>query len=93
MLPLPVGREASPGVAAPPYVRHRPERTLLYQLVDEYYPSFKAHPAAGPDAWRRARRCWTQILYFATRTKPCTKPRNPADPGVNSMKNQNDRIS
>ena len=50
MLPLPVGREASPGVAAPPYVRHRPERTLLYQLVDEYYPSFKAHLAAQGEA-------------------------------------------
>ena len=46
MLPLPVGREASPGVAAPPYVRHRPECTLLYQLVEEYYRSFKAHLAA-----------------------------------------------
>ena len=22
------------------YVRHRPERTLLYQLVEAYYPSF-----------------------------------------------------
>jgi hypothetical protein len=46
MLPLPVGREASLGVAAPPYVRHRQEHTLLYQLVEEYYPSFKAHLAA-----------------------------------------------
>ena len=27
------------------YVRHRPERTLLYQLVQEYYPAFKAHLA------------------------------------------------
>ena len=26
----------------PLYVRHRPERTLLYQLVDEYYPAFEA---------------------------------------------------
>ncbi len=25
------------------YERHRPERTLLYQLVQEYYPAFKAH--------------------------------------------------
>ena len=32
MLPLPVGREASPSVGAPLHVRHRPERTLLYQL-------------------------------------------------------------
>jgi len=40
MLPLPAGREASSGVGSPPYVRHRPERTLLYQLVAEYYPAF-----------------------------------------------------
>jgi hypothetical protein len=46
MLPSPAGREASPGIGAPPYVRHRPERTLLYQLVEEYYPAFKAHLAA-----------------------------------------------
>ena len=46
MLPLPAGREASSGVAAPPHVRHRPERTLLYQLVEEYYPGFKAYLAA-----------------------------------------------
>ena len=25
------------------YERHRPERTLLYQLVEEHYPAFKAH--------------------------------------------------
>ncbi len=29
-----------------PYVRHRPERTLLYQLVAAYYQAFKAHLAA-----------------------------------------------
>ncbi|EGQ9598060.1 hypothetical protein DBT82_RS10265 [Vibrio parahaemolyticus] len=32
MLPLPVGREASPSVGAPLHVRHRPERPFLYQL-------------------------------------------------------------
>jgi len=63
MLPLPTGREASAGVAAPIYerqplsasclpwhlyvrVHHRPERTLLYQLVEDYYPAFKTHLAA-----------------------------------------------
>ena len=46
MLPLPAGREASSGVGALAYVRHRPERTFLYQLVEEYYPAFKAHQAA-----------------------------------------------
>ncbi len=43
MLPSPAGREARPGVGAPLYVHHRPERTLLYQIVDEYYPAFKQH--------------------------------------------------
>ncbi len=42
----PVGRDASTGDGAPVYARHRPERTLLYQLVQEYYPAFKAHLAA-----------------------------------------------
>ena len=46
MLPLPASREASSGVSTPVYTRHRPERTLLYQLVQEYYPAFKAHLAA-----------------------------------------------
>jgi len=40
MQPLPAGREAGPGDGVPGYQRHRPERTLLYQLVDQYYPSF-----------------------------------------------------
>jgi hypothetical protein len=46
MLPLPAGREASSGVGAARYERHRPERTLLYQLIQEYYPALKAHLAA-----------------------------------------------
>ena len=46
MLPLPAGKEASAGVAASRYERHRPERTLLYQLVEDYYPALKAHLAA-----------------------------------------------
>jgi hypothetical protein len=46
MLPLPAGREASAGSGATRYARHRPERTLLYQLVQEYYPALKAHLAA-----------------------------------------------
>jgi hypothetical protein len=45
MLPLPAGREASSGVGAACYERHRPERTLLYQLVEEYNPALKAHLA------------------------------------------------
>ena len=46
MLPLSIGREASPSVGASHYARHRPERTLLYQLVQEYYPAFVSHLAA-----------------------------------------------
>jgi hypothetical protein len=46
MLPLPAGREANPGEGAAHYVRHRPERMLLYQLVEEYYPAFVSAMAA-----------------------------------------------
>ena len=46
MLPSPADREASSGGRPPPYLRRRPERTLLYQLVEEYYPAFEAHLAA-----------------------------------------------
>jgi ribosomal protein S27E len=50
MLPLPAGREASADVAARVYVRHRPERSLLYQIVEEYYPAFVCHMAAQDTA-------------------------------------------
>ena len=46
MLPLPAGREASADIAARVYVRHRPERSLLHQIVEEYYPAFVCHMAA-----------------------------------------------
>ena len=50
MLPSPADREASSGGRPPPYLRRRPERTLLYQLVEEYYPAFNAHlEAQGTD--------------------------------------------
>ena len=39
------GKEASPGNGKPHYQRHRPERTFLYQLVQEHYPVFEAHCA------------------------------------------------
>jgi hypothetical protein len=31
---------------SPPYKRHRPERTLLYQIIEWYYPSFRDVMAA-----------------------------------------------
>jgi len=37
MLSFPTDRKASVGDGAREYVRHRPERTLLYQLVEAYY--------------------------------------------------------
>ena len=40
MLQLPAGREASRVERAPRYERHRPEQTLLYQLIEEYYFDF-----------------------------------------------------
>ena len=42
MLQLPAGREASRSERAPQYGRHRPEQTLFYQLIEEYYPAFEA---------------------------------------------------
>lgn len=35
-----VARMASQDGDAGRYQRHRPEQTLLYQIVDEYYPAF-----------------------------------------------------
>ena len=46
MLQLSTGKEASQGESAGQYARHCPERTLLYQLIDEYYPAFEAQWAA-----------------------------------------------
>ena len=47
MTVLTVGREASAGVAhAVSYARHRPEQTLLYQLVQIHYPAFLVELAA-----------------------------------------------
>jgi len=41
MLQLSAGREASRGGRASQYERHFPEQTLLYQLIEEYYPAFE----------------------------------------------------
>lgn len=46
MFPLPVGREARPSVGGSVYDRQRPERALLYQLVEDYYPALKAYLVA-----------------------------------------------
>ena len=35
-----------PGLSATKYERHRPEQTLLYQIVDKHYPAFLAQLAA-----------------------------------------------
>jgi ribosomal protein S27E len=47
MTPLLAGKDARAGAArGGEYVRHQPERTLLYQLVEQYYPPFVEHLAA-----------------------------------------------
>jgi len=38
-LPLHPHRQAQPNAAAG-YARHRPETTLLYQIIHEYWPDF-----------------------------------------------------
>ena len=42
MLQLSAGKDASEGKGFVRFERHRPEQTLLYQLVEEYYPAFEA---------------------------------------------------
>jgi len=44
MEPLSAGMDAS--VVAPVYERHRPEKTLFYQLVEQHYPAFVTQLAA-----------------------------------------------
>ncbi len=46
MLQLQASTEANLGESGYGYERHRPEQTLLYQLVDAYYPAFVAQLAA-----------------------------------------------
>ena len=57
MLQMPASREASQDDGSVEYERHRPERTLLYQLVQAHYPAFEAQWAAEgkvlPDYVRR----------------------------------------
>ena len=45
MTPLLAGKDAG-AVRAGAYARHRPEQTLLYQLVEAHYPAFVEHLAA-----------------------------------------------
>ena len=45
MLLPPAGTDAIGVAGAPVYVRHRPERTLLYQIVEEHLPEFRAQLA------------------------------------------------
>jgi hypothetical protein len=45
IMPYVAARTASRDEDAGHYQRHRPEQTLLYQIVNEYYPAFAA-PAA-----------------------------------------------
>ncbi len=40
MAALSAGRDARPVGYAVYYERHRPERTLLYQIIEEYSPAF-----------------------------------------------------
>ena len=41
MLQLLAGKDAGEGKGAVRFERHRPEQTLLYRLVEQYYPDFE----------------------------------------------------
>lgn len=45
-MPYAAARTAIPQRGAGYYKRHRPEQTLLYQIVEQYYPAFASHLAA-----------------------------------------------
>ena len=45
-MPYAAARTATRDGDAGRYQRHRPEQTLLYQIIEEYYPAFAAHLAA-----------------------------------------------
>ena len=49
MLPLPAGREASSGVGAPVYERHRPERTLTIQACPGILSGVQGPPGGAGD--------------------------------------------
>ena len=44
-MPYAAARTATRDEDASRYQRHRPEQTLLYRIVEEYYPTFAAHLA------------------------------------------------
>lgn len=46
MLHLSAARQASPSQGVHRYERHRPEQSLLYQFVEQYYPAFVDQMAA-----------------------------------------------
>jgi hypothetical protein len=43
---MPVARNAEWQGQGRVYYRHQPEHTLLYQIVEHYYPAFSAYLAA-----------------------------------------------
>ena len=45
-MPYAAARTATRDRDAGRYQRHRPEQTLLYRIVEKYYPVFTAHLAA-----------------------------------------------
>jgi len=65
MVPLPASKEASSGAGALGYERHRPERVLLYQLVEEYYHAVKAQLTAhGMELQASVEREFEQYLSY-----------------------------
>ena len=74
-MPHVAARMASRDEDAGRYQRHRPEQTLLYQIVEEYYPAFTTHltergrgnkvrvaDEPATPAQRRASMTWAQRL-------------------------------
>jgi hypothetical protein len=62
------GKDASPVGGAVRYERHRPETTLLYQLVDAHYPVFADRMVAqGTPLPNQVQREFEDYLKFSRR--------------------------
>ena len=77
---------APPFIDPPGYSRHRPERTLLYQLVEQHYPAFRELRAAADrplpdfvqqefDAYLKCGRLEAGFFTCALRAMSCREAR------------------
>lgn len=60
-------------LGAPVYARHRPERRLLYPIIEEYVPVFRAHLAQKGVALPEFVEQGFDTAFFATSRFTCVR--------------------